>query len=309
MHRFKVVSRSLTGLVILLGALALAGWVLNMPVLKSILPGLAPMQANTALCLILAGNSLWLLSVGNDTRPRLFRWLAQICTASFLTLALVTLVEYVSGWKLAFDQILIPEAGRLAGTAHPGRMGPNTAVCFLLLAITQFWSSMRQPTPNRARGIEILGSLVTILGLVSIIGRATNITLGYGWWQLTGMAVPTGLAFMLMGVAIVLWEREKPGVLWTLEQAFTLSLAVALFFLAAIGLAGWQTTQMMTEAAKNVQHSREVIGKLYGFLADLLNIETGRQGFMITGEEQYLEPCQAGSIRLNSDLAQLRELT
>lgn len=42
------------------GSMALAGWAFDIAVLKSILPGWVSMKANTAVCFILIGISLWL---------------------------------------------------------------------------------------------------------------------------------------------------------------------------------------------------------------------------------------------------------
>src|SRR6266404_9613260 len=49
--------------VILMGALALLGWSLKLPVLQSIYPGLPRMVPNTAISLVLAGLSLWMLRI------------------------------------------------------------------------------------------------------------------------------------------------------------------------------------------------------------------------------------------------------
>ena len=50
--------------VLLIGLVVLAGWALNIEVLKSMLPGLTSMKPNTALSLVLAGSALALRQRG-----------------------------------------------------------------------------------------------------------------------------------------------------------------------------------------------------------------------------------------------------
>ncbi|HEX6879777.1 MAG TPA: hypothetical protein VF135_05400, partial [Terriglobales bacterium] len=57
----KLLSQWASGSAILIGALDLVGWALNIPVLTSIIPGLATMKPFTAICFILSGISLWLV--------------------------------------------------------------------------------------------------------------------------------------------------------------------------------------------------------------------------------------------------------
>jgi hypothetical protein len=44
-----------------LGVIVLAGWAFDLPLLKSVLPGVVEMKANTAVGLVLAGCALFIL--------------------------------------------------------------------------------------------------------------------------------------------------------------------------------------------------------------------------------------------------------
>ncbi len=58
---FRSSSRGASTMGILVGVSVLVGWLLDIPLVKSMLPGLVTMKVNTALCLILAGVALRVL--------------------------------------------------------------------------------------------------------------------------------------------------------------------------------------------------------------------------------------------------------
>src|SRR5277367_3677207 len=80
------------------GLLVLLGWLLDIPTVKSVLPGFATMKANTALSLLLAGLSLWWLSSsGGNARQRRLGWGAATGTT---LIGFVTVAEYLFGSDL-----------------------------------------------------------------------------------------------------------------------------------------------------------------------------------------------------------------
>ena len=101
--RCRSVSSILAGTVAVLGALVLVAWALDAPLLKGVLPGLATMKPNTALCFLLGGVALGLRVTPRDSTATW--WIARLPGASGRELARRlahvrpdTRVLYVSGY-------------------------------------------------------------------------------------------------------------------------------------------------------------------------------------------------------------------
>src|SRR3954471_11324130 len=102
----KIFSRTAGASAMLVGALVLTGWLFDTHWLKSIY-GDITMKANAALSFLLAGASLWTLSV--DELRTSARRAGQVCAAVVALTGLLTLSEHVLGWNLGIDQLLFTE--------------------------------------------------------------------------------------------------------------------------------------------------------------------------------------------------------
>src|SRR5690349_903750 len=78
---------------IALGIAVLSGWLLNTAVIKSVLPGLTTMKANTAISFLLSGIALWFARDEETTNVRLR--IPRVCSGFVLLLGLLTLGEYI----------------------------------------------------------------------------------------------------------------------------------------------------------------------------------------------------------------------
>ena len=199
-------------LVIAIGGLALTGWVLDVAVLKSLRLDWVSVKPNAAIALILTGVAL-LFSRPSATRSpqlaflsRLARWGGWLAGG----IGLVTLIEYTWGWNPGFDQWLFWEPLHAAGTSHPGRMAPDSALCFVLLAVgLEITSHLNKPN-WLMRTATILGALVTTVAAVEILSYLTPSLRAYGWGGLTMMAFPTAGAFAVLGAALAIgtWHER-----------------------------------------------------------------------------------------------------
>ena len=132
--RVRFWSRQIGAIVVALGTTVLAGWILGVGAMKGDLPGLVTMKVNTAVGFILSGLSLWFQTAAelNSRQSRNGR----ICAVALLVLSLLTIFEFLTGWSLAIDELIvqdIPPTGMASDTYIPGRMSPVTAVLFLLV--------------------------------------------------------------------------------------------------------------------------------------------------------------------------------
>ncbi|MEW5860087.1 MAG: response regulator, partial [Cyanobacteriota bacterium] len=79
--------------------------------------------------------------------------------------------------------------------------------------------------------------------------------------------------------------------------------------LVLIGVISYQNTRGLIETNNRVAQTQDRLNKLEQLLSQIKDAETGQRGYLLTGQESYLEPYQAAIGNLNQQIQQLRELT
>jgi PAS domain S-box-containing protein len=192
--------------VILVGGAALAGWAFDITTLKSVLPGVVSMKANTAVGLILTGAALGLLGMA-PTRPWALRH-SRVCAGGAVLLGLLTLAEVILGWNLHIDQLLFTEPAGTVGTLSPGRMAPSAALDFILLGGALLLAGFRLSVIAAQLLALLAGS---VAGLTSL-GYFFGITVLTGLAPYTQMAIHTALAFIILSAGL-LFARPDAGLM------------------------------------------------------------------------------------------------
>ncbi len=207
---------------LLVGALAVAtgggvllGWALDVAALKSVLPGWVSVKPNTAVAFVLTGLALLLFR-----RPSAFGLpplavLSRLASLLAGLLGLLSLAEYAFDWNPGFDQWLFAEPAEAVGTSHPGRMAPDTAICFALLAVGLEFARRARQTGSSSTAPILVGALIVATGLVEILSYFSPVLRTHGWGGLTMMALPTAVLFTALGAALVgiavACEKSAPG--------------------------------------------------------------------------------------------------
>gem|GEM_PF-635282 len=232
---YRNISRVASGVALAVGFLVLVGWRFNIPVLTSMLPGLATMKANTALGLILCGISLW--SLNHKEMKKSMRILANACVTIVLLIAALTLGEYLSNRDFGIDQLFFQDTTADPGTSFPGRMSPAAALNLLLLGcalllIDNRWSNWLT---------ESLTITALLIAGVAVIGYIYAISSLYQIGVYASMALHTALAFIVLCVGI-LSARPEHGLISILSTEGTAGILARRLLPAAIGLPivlGW----------------------------------------------------------------------
>jgi methyl-accepting chemotaxis protein len=97
--------------------------------------------------------------------------------------------------------------------------------------------------------------------------------------------------------------------MWTFGKKIALGFAMSFALLAAIGVVAYRTIDSLTKTSYSVTHSHAVLERLAEVLSQLTDAETGQRGFVITGDDAYLEPYRSGTAAVPKLLEDLRELT
>ncbi|MGJ5632149.1 PAS domain S-box protein [Nostoc sp. CALU 1950] len=231
----SLVAKVASAIPILVGSLVLVGWWLGIEVLKSGFPGsLATMKVNTALCFVLCGLSLWLFLTTEEqgsskeriiqnyphnstarnakggSLNRLTLIIARVCAIAVTTIAVLTLCQYAFGWNLGIDELVFRDSPTSIATSHPGRMGVNTALNFMLVSVAV--QILIHPKTHRSYWYaQILALVTTLISFQALMGYAYKVRVFYGLAPYTtSMALHTAVLFSLLGIGI-LWARAEQG--------------------------------------------------------------------------------------------------
>ena len=185
-----------------LGAVTLLGWALGIPLLVQLRPGWTPMVVNTAIGFALSGIGLLAASAQG-------RWPARIAAIFGALVALLAIEELC---VLIFDispALSLPELHRplQPGYPHPGRMAPNSALCFLLFGAGLI-ASMHAHREIVANWMQRVAIAVLAVGLLGVIGYSLQLEYLYSWTGVVRMAVHSGVGMVALGSG-----------LWNLAQA------------------------------------------------------------------------------------------
>ncbi len=187
-----------------IGALVLAGWMLDSEVLKRGLPGFVAMNPATAVAFIVAGAGLLMCREREHSPPT---HLVRVIACTILMVGLVKLLGLIAGWHPNVDELLFSSKLNPSGTAAANRMAPNTALCFIFLGLSLLFVD-RQVV--RFSLSQVFALVVAFCALLSLTGYAYGVKEFYGIASFIPMAIHTAVLFLLLAAGVFFCRSKTP---------------------------------------------------------------------------------------------------
>ncbi|HYE18342.1 MAG TPA: ATP-binding protein [Tepidisphaeraceae bacterium] len=193
----RAVTRACCVFVAGVAVMVLAGWVFDVPRMRSVLNGAVPMNPVTAIGFGLSAWSLWLLcgiEAGPGWRSRA---VAQLLAVGVIAIGVQRLLAYFVGFPWAVDELVF--TSKLAGN----RMAPTTATAFVLTGLALAGMDVEW-SRRRRRPAVWLALLAGAMGLTALTGYLYHVKEFYGALHTyIAMAPNTAAAFVALSVGIL----------------------------------------------------------------------------------------------------------
>ena len=96
---------------------------------------------------------------------------------------------------------------------------------------------------------------------------------------------------------------------WSIEGRLISGVALALALLLVNALVSYRATRKLIDNERLIAQTHQVLTELEATMSTMKDAETGERGFIITGQEAYLQPYQSALNEIHTHVEKLRQLT
>ena len=187
---------------IVLSLVVLSGWIFDIQVFKTIVPGYVSMKVNTVLFFLCSAMVLVLFS------RTTFRFLEKHLAWALIIFALASLYQDIFGVHLGIDEFFIADTNALkTGVETPGRPSPMTSFCFVLMGLVLILLRTKKTQSKKISQIAL--HIITLISFIAIQGYLFNVPKVYKLSIITSMAIHTSATLFLLSIAITFVNPKR----------------------------------------------------------------------------------------------------
>jgi len=203
MKNKKNAAELLSLVIIMAGIAVMAGWIFNVPLLKSLSPAWVSMKFSTALCFFLSGVSLYYMARAREGEFEKSQVVLFITTLIIMLLMGTLLSSALLKIHTGLEDLFMKDAPGAAKTVVPGRPSLPTMLNFMLMALAAILTLM--DIKNLRFGYRITGIAIGSIGTVAIIGYIAGAPNLYYYFEGINSAIAfnTACLFVLLGTGLI----------------------------------------------------------------------------------------------------------
>ena len=290
----------------LFAAVALAGWWLDTPLLRTVFPGYPSMTPNTALLLLLGAGAVLLL--WREEIPAWQRTGARVLAGLVGGLCVVSLIERLTGIDLGIDGILVNEA---VAQSHPGAVQISVIAAVDLLLLSLAVLLLAHPVRSVRAWHQWLAIGMIAVALPPALAYLFSVWDGRHLQASLLMAVNTTLSLQLIAWGLV-GARPGEGMIRRLlggDAAGLLSRRMLIALLLVLPLFGWLALHLGKTYGWTVELNTTVVVELNMLLMLVLTVITAGALQQIDQRRELAELEKDRTLaRLQQQAATLQEL-
>jgi len=283
----------------------LLGWVYNIQVLKSIVPGAITFKANTAITMLLSGIAMALLY--RERIENTSKICIMILSLAVIALSALSLCEDFFFLDLGIDQFIFKDVID-AENPIPGHMPASSAYCYILLGIAILIGS--QPVFEKIR-LPILATVSTTVLMIcglAFIGKTFAFMYKVQFWGSAGMAVHAAAGTMLLATAMLVITLKDYKLTWSMDKLITGVFALGIVLLLGAASESYRFTILLQDNIKLVAYTQNVLVEIGEIIEDSAVLQNGQRGYLITGDAKLLASREKIKQKTQQDIVDLDEL-
>jgi hypothetical protein len=185
------------------GLAVMAGWIWDIPVLKSLSPAWISMKFLTAFSFVVSGITLYYLARSLEGAVDAAQ--VALSITSFVLILLMGLIFFTTIFNLqtGIETLFIRDAAGEKTCITPGKPSVPTMICFILIALAGILSLVN--AEKFRFKFKIIGCLISFIGALAIIGYAVDAPLLYYYIEGKNSAIAfhTAGLFVLSGAGLL----------------------------------------------------------------------------------------------------------
>ncbi len=281
-----------------IGIFALTGLFVHNNFLKSVYPTDVSMKFNVALSFILS--SIVLLLDHFSRKNKTLHFFSKLISVLIILIGLITLAEYISGINIGIDELFVRDDLGITAVHYAGRMPPFSTISFLLIGIGLFLLNKEKALTYHLFYLSGIAcaSVIMLIGLNFVSDVPAFIQI----------APHAGIGFITLSIAI--WFAQpmlQRKISFERKLFFGFTAVIILIAITCIFFAYYNARHIST--SKWINHTNLVLKEEEQTLSLIKDIESGRQGYILTGDSVYLENFTIAKNTIFNHIKTLKELT